>query len=185
MSTFQFWLLAAALLLILIRKMWERWFRHWHVGFGAALDWKERDGTIWISSRLIGYPAWKHGINHPARLVSVNGTPMQFKSGEDFVEWFGSSRPKLGQEETWVVEKEGVATEVKMKPVLVTTSIPARWDPNRKPSTPEEEEADKKAATNYRRDPNFKTWPVFCRKTGDYLGTRGRLSDDALRRIIQ
>jgi hypothetical protein len=128
MSSFDSWQ-AAGLAIAFLFVAWF-WLRHWHVGFGTVLRWRERDGTIWICSRLLEHPAHLQGIEGRSQLVSVNGHAMKFSSVKEFEAWMKSHCPKLNQEDIWVVQQGMSQKTVVMKPVFITTSIPVYWSPN-------------------------------------------------------
>jgi hypothetical protein len=126
--------LAIAALLVLLFA-WREWFCHFHVGFGVDLRMRTSDGTVWVCSRLLNYPAHEAGITNRQRVISIDGMPLRFAPEKEFKRWFKVSSPQLGVEQRWVVEEcdgELVTQKIAvMKPVLVATSIPDYWSPNR------------------------------------------------------
>lgn len=151
---------------------YRRWLQYWHVGFGVELVFKISDGSVFVASRLLNYPAHLHCIPNKALVVSIDGMPMQFRSGEEFIGWFKADRPKKGIASKWVVRNpEGKEIVAVMKPVLVTSKIPAYWSPN---LTPENGEIG-----DWRVNKSI----CYCSKNGQYFN-RKRLSVEALRRVF-
>lgn len=150
--------------------LWRFKFRHFHTGFGVILRRRESDGTVWVCSRLLGYPAHRAGIEGRTRVVSIDGHPMLFWSTEELAAWVRTHAPVRGKEETWVVQSGAQRSTVCMKPVLVTTSIPDEWNPNQKASP----------AMQIRPDYRFRRGLAVCTKTG-MMRVTYRLTDEAMR----
>ncbi len=144
------------------------WFQYWHTGFGVELVYKISDRSVYIASRLLNYPAHHHCIPNEALVVSIDGTPMQFRSGEDFLDWFKAYRPKKSIASKWVVRiSENKEIRATMMPILVTSKIPVYWSPNH---TRENEKI-----VNWRVQKSL----CYCSKTGQYSISK-RLSREAL-----
>ncbi len=166
-------LLAALAAVIALIFAWKVSLRYWKIGFGLALGFRRLDGTVWVTSRLLRYPAHNAGITHPCQVMSVNGKTMVFEKEKDFDTWFKSSKPRLWKEETWVLQAARGFREVKMMPTLVTTNIPVRWDPNEQTTSTE-------PVADYNPDPRMQSFPVFCRKTGDLIRMGRRLKQSPM-----
>ncbi len=140
-----------------------------HPGFGAVLVFKEADGTVWVASRLFHTPVYRHGILLHSQLVSVDGVPMHFASGQEFEAHLSSKKLKAGDKECWVTRfDEGKEIVSNLVAELVPKEIPVYWSPN--PRVPG-------SLTN-----EGKTSPSleYCNKTGEYV-QGGRLSIEALK----
>lgn len=170
-TQFQFEILIIFSICILL-VAYLRWLRYWHVGYGVELVFKVSDGSVFVTSRLLNYPAHLHCISNKALIVSIDGTPMQFSSGEEFLGWFREHRLKSEVALKWVVRNpDGKEIIAVMKPVLIMSKIPAYWSPN---LTTENGEIG-----NWRVNKSI----CYCSKTGQYF-MKKRLSVEALRRVF-
>lgn len=154
MSPFQIFLAILGGVITVSVLLWLFYFRHFHIGFGMVLARKESDGTLWVVSRLLGSPAWKHGVQIQSRVVSVNGVPMRFSSVEAFALWAKEKPPTLGRKERWVFQG-GVTAN--LEPALITQKIPVYWHPN---------------MVIFEDGRNIKTLKHYCGKTGQYYVKR-------------
>lgn len=157
------------LLLVIITStfMWKRREQK-HPGFGAVLALKQSDGTVWIVSRLLYSPAHHHGIQPRSQLVSMDGVPMSFQTGEEFLSWFSDKKTKKGDEEQWVTKFEGKEIIANLVAENVAKDIPVYWSPNATRPV---------SLTNEgRTSPSLE----YCKKTGEYV-QGGRLTVEAVK----
>jgi hypothetical protein len=128
MSSLYLWIFGSVV--VFIFSCWGySYFRYWHVGYGMALVWKEKDGTVWVTSRLVNSPAGRSDIQNRTQVSSINGTEMFFKTGEDFLKWFQKNKPRTDTEDLW---KFTNGLTVKMTPVWIWQKVPDYWSPNQK-----------------------------------------------------
>lgn len=133
--------------------VWFFYIRHIHIGYGMALVRKEKDGSVWVASRLIGSPAWKCGIKNNSQVYSVNGVLLHFGTEEEFLFWREKNKPILGKKERWIFDDGIVAN---LAPAYIFSSIPVYWSPNNKDNTNQE-------------DPVFRSRLSYCTKTGSHF----------------
>ena len=151
--------------LIVLFFAWLLYFRHFHIGFGMILVRKQSDGTVWVASRLLGSPAWKHGVQNQSQVLRVDEQDMVFSSDEAFGLW-GEEHPlALGKKERWIFSGGIVAN---LEPTLITQKIPVYWSPNDE----ELSSLTNRGMTN----PGLE----YCKLTGQYV-KKGRISIQALK----
>ena len=104
---------------------WFLYFRHWHVGVGVVLEFKAKDNSVWIISRLVESPAGRAGVENYSKVLTIDGFSMNFPSKEEFCEWLKNNPSTLGKKEIWELEERGIIfSSVEMVPKIIKTSIP-------------------------------------------------------------
>ena len=174
-------LLIILFLIIVLFLSWSLYFRHWHIGVGVALEFKAKDNSVWIISRLIDSPAGRKGVANYSKVLSINGFPMNFLSKDDFCVWLKNNPSEIGKKEVWELEEQGIIfttseeretifTTVEMVPEMIKTSIPV-YGPVRK--MPENQYPFV-----------FKQGMFYCNKTGRTVFTT-TLADQTYRNIFR
>ncbi len=128
MSSLYLWILGAVIFFIFCCWSYSH-FRHWHVGYGMVLAWKEEDGTVWVTSRLVNSPAGHSDVQSRTQVGAINGKKMIFQNGEEFLKWFQKNKPRTDTEDLW---KFTNGLTVKMTPIWIWQKIPVYWSPNEK-----------------------------------------------------
>ncbi len=164
-------LVASAIITSLVLYvLWERrrnLKKEQFVGFGWTLSWQ--DGYVFIPIRLFESPSGRAGLQNGSILLEYCGTPMEFKTLDEFIAWTHLwIQPQIGEVRTFKIKDRNGIRDLALTAEIVQGPIPW-YEP-----LPEIDPCER---WMYREN------MMFCKRTGAIVFTRS-LSQEAIDGVL-